>query len=43
MNVPLVVKIAMRMNAIIATDGPASQSHHDTPRNSLRQRQSGRR
>lgn len=32
MNVPEVVKIASRMNALIAQDGPASQSHHETPK-----------
>ncbi len=31
MKVPEVVKTAMRMNADIATEGPASQSHHETP------------
>ncbi len=36
MNVPLVVKIAMMMNADIATEGPASQSHHETPRKPFR-------
>ena len=35
MKVPLVVKIAMMMNTVIATDGPASQFHHDTPRKSF--------
>lgn len=34
MNVPLVVKTAMRISADIATEGPDSQSHHDTPRKS---------
>src|SRR4051794_34228142 len=33
MNVPLVVKIAIRMNANIATEGPASHSHQVIPRN----------
>ena len=32
MKVPLVVKIAMMMNTDMATEGPASQSHHDSPR-----------
>ena len=35
MKVPLVVKIAMMMNTVMATDGPASQFHHDTPRKSF--------
>src|SRR4029079_19372107 len=33
MNVPLVVKTAIRMNANMATDGPANHSHHEMPRN----------
>ncbi len=35
MKVPLVVKMAMKMNAVIATDGPPIQSHHETPRKEL--------
>ena len=35
MKVPLVVKIAMMMNTVMATDGPASQFHHDRPRKSF--------
>ena len=43
MKVPLVVKMAMMMNAVIATDGPPSQSHHETPRRVLpRQRRPDR-
>jgi hypothetical protein len=36
MKVPLVVNTAISTNADIATDGPASQSHHETPRKPLR-------
>ena len=32
MKVPLVVNTAISTNADIATDGPASQSHQETPR-----------
>ncbi len=35
MNVPDVVKMAIMMKALIATEGPASHSHHDIPRNAL--------
>ena len=34
MNVPVVVNTAMKMKRVIATDGPASQSHQLTPRKS---------
>ena len=35
MKVPDVVKIAITMNALIATDGPASHSQKEIPRKSL--------
>ena len=41
MKVPLVVKTAMRMKTLIATDGPAIHSHQLMPRNSLEVRNSG--
>src|SRR3546814_13121214 len=41
MNVPDVVNTAMRMNADMATDGPANQSHHVTPRKPLCVRAAG--
>ena len=41
MNVPEVVKMAIMMKALIATDGPASHSHHEMPRNSLEASASG--
>ena len=41
MKVPEVVKIAIRMKALIATEGPASQSHHEIPRKSLPARAPG--
>jgi hypothetical protein len=31
----------MKMNAVIATDGPASQFHHDRPRKSFSVRKAG--
>ena len=41
--VPLVVKIAIRMKANMATEGPASQSHHETPRKPLLRERRGAR
>ena len=34
MKVPLVVKIAMMMNTVMATEGPANQFHQERPRKS---------
>ena len=41
MKVPLVVNTAIRTKADIATEGPDSQSHHETPRKPVPVRASG--